>query len=155
MGLRARRRIIHDNNSYFCNQVATKGGVMCISTAGSGIAVDQSEAVVHYDSTPSGATPIGVLMEDVVNDDLTDKPQNYHKTQVQLGGKVTLTIKGEVTTDMLTSGITVSAGDSAYLHYQGRITNNQTDLGATLSPRVGKFLSTKDEDGYAKVLVDL
>lgn len=153
MALKPQRRIIHDNNAFFMNEVATRGGVVCWSTAGSGVAMDQAGAVVTYDATPSGATPIGLLLEDVVNKDLTDTPQNYHRTEVQLGGKVTLLIKGEVTTDMLEAG-TISAGDYAYLSNSGLINNSQSD-GATVSPLVGKFLSTKDENGFAKVLVDL
>lgn len=155
MALKPQRRIIHDNNAFFMNHTASRGGIVCVSTAGSGVAMDQANAVVHYDGTPSGAVPVGLLMEDVVNKDLTDTSQNYARTEVQVGGKVTLTLRGEVTTDYLHSGITVSAGDSAFLHYDGRITNNQAALGATLSPQVGKFLSTKDENGFAKVLVDL
>ena len=155
MGLKGRRQPVLTDNSYFCNQTATRGGIVCVSTVGSGTAMDQSEAVVHYDSTPSGAVPVGMLMADCVNKDLTDTTQNFHKTEFQLGGKAPLYIKGVVTTDMLHSGITVSAGDSAYLHNEGRITNDQTDLGATVSPQVGRFLSAKDEDGYAKVQVDL
>jgi len=153
MALKPARRIIHDNNSFFMNEVAERGGVVCVSTAGSGIAQDQSNAVVTYDATPSGATPIGLLLEDVVNKDLTDTAQNYHRTEVQLGGKVTLVIKGEVTTDMLEAG-TISAGNYAYLSNSGLLQPTQVG-GTTVSPLVGKFLSTKDENGFAKVLVDL
>lgn len=156
MTLKPQRNIIHDNNSFFMNHVATAGGVVCYSTAGSGVAMDQAEALVEYAPPTSGsANVVGLLLEDVVNKDLTDTSQNYYKTEVQKGGKVTLVFRGEVTTDYLHSGITVSAGDTAYLHNDGRITNDQTALGAAFSPQVGKFLSTKDENGYAKVLVDL
>lgn len=155
MGLKPDRRVIWDNDNFFMNHVATRGGVVCINTAGSGAALDQSQSTVHYDSTPSGALPVGLLLQDVVNKDLTQTPQNLHKNEVQVGSKVALVIKGEVVTDVLHSGITVSAGDKAYLHLEGRITNSQTALGATLSPQVGLFLSTKDEDGYARVKIDL
>lgn len=155
MGLKPDRRVIHDNQIYFMNHVATRGGIVCINTAGSGAATDQSLSTVHYDSTPSGATPVGLLLQDVVNKDLTQTPQNFHKDEVQVGGKVNIMFQGEVVTDVLKSGITVSAGDYAYLHNEGRITNNQTELGATISLKVGKFLSTKDEDGFARVKIEL
>lgn len=153
MGLKPDRRVVHDNTIFFMNQVATRGGVVCISTVGSGAGLDQSTSVVHYDSTPSGATPVGVLLQDVVNKDLTQTPQNLHKDEVQLGSKVAIVVKGEVVTNMLASGITVSAGDSAYLGVEGLITNVNT--GAVASPKVGKFYTAKDEDGYARVQVDL
>lgn len=153
MGLKPTRNNLETNNSFFCNQTATMGGIVSLSSTASGIAMDQSEAAVHYDSTPSGAVPLGVLLETVVNEDLTDKSQNYAKTTAQLGGKVTYAYQGEVTTDMITSGLTIVAGETAYLDDEGLITNVLTGLAE--NPKVGKFLSAKDENGYAKFKVEL
>lgn len=155
MALKPDRRVIQDNVFFFMNHVAERGGIVVAKTFGSGIATDQSSAVVEYSSSTSGAQPIGLLLNEVVDVDLTRQMQNFHKDEVQKGSKVTLLQIGEVVTNLLHSGITVAAGEKAYLHDEGRITNSQTDLGANLSPQVGLFLSKKDEDGYARVYINI
>ena len=65
------------------------------------------------------------------------------------GGKVTILTKGFVVTDQING--TPSAGDPAYLNNSGLIGGSQ-DGDSTL---LGRFLSTKDADGYAKVAVNL
>lgn len=153
MSLKPDRRQLHDDISFFCNQTATRGGIVSFLTAGSGNAMDQAEAVVEYKASASGSKPVGILLNDVVNLDLTRQKSNSHKDEVQLGSKVTVLMKGWVVTDHLTSGITVSAGDPAYNGTDGRITN--VNAGAIATPIVGVFLSKKDEDGFAKVSINL
>ncbi len=153
MTLKPDRVQLHHSLDYFCNQTATAGGIVSVSTLGSGAGIDQSVMVCHYAGTASGAKPLGVLLNDVVNIDLTRQKLNPYKDEVQLGNKVTLLMKGEVVTDVLTSGITVANGDHAYLGADGRITNVNT--GAVASPRIGSFLTKKDEDGFARVAVNL
>lgn len=153
MTLKADRVQLHHSLDFFCNQTATAGGIMSVSTLGSGVGIDQSLMVAHYAGTASGARPLGVLLNDVVNIDLTRQKLNPYKDEVQLGNKITLLMKGEVVTDVLTSGITVSAGDRAFLGNDGRITNVNT--GAAASPQVGTFLTKKDEDGFARIAINL
>ena len=153
MAIKGDRRQLNDDVSFFCNQTASAGGIMCFNTAGSGVALDQTEAAVHYKTSASGGKPAGLLLNAVVNLDLTRQKANSHKDEVQLGSKVTLLTQGWVVTDYLQSGITVLAGESAYLGLDGRITNANT--GAAASPKVGGFLSVKDEDGFAKVSINL
>ena len=54
---------------------------------------------------------------------------------------------------------TPAAGDIAYVHNNGNISNGASIAVATLvgsgNLAVGRFLSSKDEDGYAKVEVNL
>jgi len=106
-----------------------------------------------YRSSASGAVPLGVLINDVVNYDLTRQDYNPYKNEVQLGSKVHISADCTVVTNMITSGVSPAAGDAAYLAADGRVTNVNT--GAIASPLVGRFLSSKDEDGYAKVRVNL
>ena len=153
MSLKPDRDPVQTDISFFCNQTASRGGIVCFSTAGSGVAMDQAAAAVQYKTSASGGKPVGILLNDVVNLDLTRQKANVHKDEVQLGSKVTIMTKGWVVTDYLTSGITVSAGDTAYMAAEGRITN--VNAGAVATPVVGAFLSTKDEDGFAKVSVNL
>jgi hypothetical protein len=139
-----------DDISWFMNEVATRGGVASISTAGSGIALDQSVNLVTYAAEPSGVTPVGILMGDMVNIDQTRNHINDHKDEVQQGGKVRLVRKGWVTTNSITG--TPTAGGTAYLGPSG---NFVTDNPTANHPIVGQFQGTLDEDGYAKVYVDL
>lgn len=139
--------------SFFMNEVAERGGVVVISTAGSGAALDQSQALVTYDATPSGSVPVGLLLNDMVNDDLTQTHGNWYKNEMQIGNKVTLLMDGWVVTNMIYPGVTPTAGQVAYLEHSGLLST--TSLGEAATPPVGRFLSTKDEDGYAKVYVKL
>jgi hypothetical protein len=51
---------------------------------------------------------------------------------------------------------TPSAGDHAFLTDEGKVKNSQSSGGGFVaSPSVGRFLSSKDEDGYVKLSVDL
>lgn len=153
MALKPTRNIVADDISYFMTTTASRGGVVCMSTVGSGDAMDDGAAVVAYAASPSGKLPVGILMNDVVNLDLTRQKINPYKDEVQVNSKVTLTTIGEVTTDMLVPGITVAVNDPAYLGSSGLLTNVDTNESA--SPIVGVFKSKKDEDGFAKVFVNL
>ena len=94
-------------------------------------------------------------MNDMVNIDLTRQHLNQHKDEVQKGGKVTLLNKGWVVTSNL-EGTDPNAGDLAYLAHSGNLSSS--NIGGTDSAEkmvVGRFLSDVDEDGYAKVFIDL
>ncbi|KKM21719.1 hypothetical protein LCGC14_1632630, partial [marine sediment metagenome] len=110
--------------------------------------------------------------------------QNWHKDEVQLGGKVTLLRHGVIVTNVIDTGAGISSqgitnpkpniavGIPAYVG-RGAITSGGTAQGwLTTGPpldergelgrfdvevryRVGTFLSTRDEDGYAKVEINL
>jgi hypothetical protein len=136
--------------SFFMNTVAERGGVVSVVTTGSGVAMDDANATVGYASVASGAKPVGVLLNDVVNLDLTRQHLNWHKDEMQLGGKVTVLRQGHVVTNMLVSGVTPSAGDSAYVGANGLIGTSSTN-----AVKIGQFLSAKDSDGYAKVSVNI
>jgi hypothetical protein len=136
--------------SFFMNSTAERGGVATISTGGSGVAMDDASAVVAYAADPSGAKPVGVLLNDVVNLDLTRQHINWHKDEVQQGGKVTLLQVGQVTTDQVAGS--PAAGDVAYVAANGEL-GNDSDSGN--NAQVGRFLSGVDADGYAKVAVNI
>lgn len=90
MALKSDRSVLDTDISFFMNEAATRGGVASVSTGGSGAAMDQGEALVTYAALPSGAVPVGLLLNDMVNIDLTRQHLNQHKDEVQKGGKVTL-----------------------------------------------------------------
>ena len=80
---------------------------------------------------------------------------NQHKDEVQKGGKVTLLYKGWVVTDALEG--TPAGGDLAYLGHSGNFATPTAAAGISGGSAnvVGRFLCGVDQNGYAKVYVDL
>ena len=157
MALKTDRSTLQTDISFFMNEAATRGGVVTLSTGGSGASMDNGSALVTYVAAPSGKVPFGLLVNDMVNIDLTRQHLNQHKDEVQKGGKVTLLTKGWVVTSNL-EGTDPNAGDVAYLAHSGNLASSNiggdnVEGGARLV--VGRFLSDVDEDGYAKVYIDL
>jgi|TARA_B100000085_G_scaffold171306_2_gene155911 hypothetical protein len=158
MALKTDRSTLQTDISFFMNEAATRGGVACLSTGGSGAAMDQGEALVTYAALPSGKVPVGLLLNDMVDVDLLRQHVNQHKDEVQKGNKVTLLQKGYVVTNNL-EGSSPSAGDPAYVAHSGNLaasdlSNDDTDDDGS-TRLVGRFLSGVDQDGYAKVFIDL
>jgi hypothetical protein len=151
MALLADRHCVDSKIDFFMNEVAERGGIAAYSTAGSGAAMDQAKQLCTYAANPSGKVPVGVLMCDVVNKDLTRQKLNPYLHEVQQNSKVTLWSKGEVVTNFIQPGVTIAAGDIAWLHASGYVSNSDF-LGGK---RLGRFSSTKDENGFAKLDVNL
>ena len=145
--------------SYFMNATAERGGIVAFSSGGSGVAMDDDNAVVvPTGSTVSGVTPAGLLLNDMVNLDLTRQHINQHQDQIQLGGKVTVLRHGEVTTNVLDTGSTPTIGAAAYFATQtfGSYSNFYVlSTTSTNSTRVGTFKSVADADGYVKVEINM
>ena len=158
MALKQDRSTLQTDISFFMNEVAERGGVAALSTAGSGASMDNGNAVVTYAADPSGKVPMGLLVNDMVNIDLTRQHLNQHKDEVQKGGKVTLLQKGWVVTDQI-EGTAPAAGDLAFLGHSGNlattdIASDDTDSDGG-SRIVGMWTSDIDQYGYAKVYIDL
>jgi hypothetical protein len=151
MALKPDRVELLTDISFFMNDVAVRGGVVSANTSASGVGVsmDDANAVVAYAASASGALPVGILLNDVVDLDLTRQHINWHKDEVQKGGKVTVLRQGQVTTNMVDG--TPSAGADAFVADNGVISSVQ----AAGAVKVGQFLSAVDSDGYAKVSVNL
>ena len=100
MALKADRHELQTDISFFMDEVASRGGIACLSTGGSGAALDQSAALVTYSAAAaSGTIPVGLLLNEMVNIDLTRQHINFHKDEVQKGGKVLLLRRGTVVTN--------------------------------------------------------
>ena len=123
MALKTDRSTLQTDISFFMNEAATRGGVVALSTGGSGAAMDQGAALVTYAATASGKIPVGLLLNDMVNIDLTRQHLNQHKDEVQKGGKVTLLQKGTVVTNNL-EGTSPAAGNLAYLAHSGNLSTS-------------------------------
>ena len=156
MALKSDRNEVQTDISFFMNETATRGGIVSLSTGGSGAAMDQGAALVTY-TAASGKAPMGILLNDMVNLDLTRQHINQHKDEVQKGGKVTILRKGYVVTNNLSCQTAAAAGDPAYAQFDGTIANSGCvvdDTGKGSGP-IGSFLTSVDQDGYAKVEVNL
>ena len=157
MALKADRHELQTDISFFLDAAAvTRGGVVCHDgTTASGAAMDQGVNKVRYQATVSTShVPVGILLNDVVNKDLTRTHLNHFKDEVQLGGKVTVLRKGWVVTNSIVSGDSPAAGSRAFVNDAGEI-GVASNIGASGSLCIGRFLTGKDEDGYAKVEVNL
>lgn len=152
MALKPDRNLVHGADiSYFMNTVAADRGIIVThytTTSGVGAAMDDGNAVVII---PTGAvgSPVGLLMTKVVNYDLTRQRINPHQDEVQLGSKVTIMKQGVAVTDQIYTGDTPAPGAAAHFTTDGQLTTTTT------STQVGKFLSAKDSDGYAKVEINI
>jgi hypothetical protein len=164
MALKADRNELDVDISFFYNEgTASRGGVTVIDTVGSGAAMDQAGAKVKYAVATNALVPVGILLNDVVNLDLTRQHINWHKDEVQKGGKVSLLKKGWIVTNLVDSaaplhGTTVTAGQIAYASSgtAGYISNQYTHAHAKPNKlAVGRFLSTVDDEGYYKVEINL
>lgn len=160
MALKADRYEESTDISHFYNEgTATRGGVVVLDAASiagaSGAALDQGENLVKYAACTAGTeVPVGILLNDVVNKDLTRTHLNQFKDEVQKGGKVTIMTRGWVVTSNVTG--TPKAGDVAYAsETAGEISAEAADATASGNLAIGRFMSRKDADGYAKVYVNL
>ena len=158
MALKADRYEESTDVSFFYNAgTATRGGVACLADLGlaSGASLDQGENLVSYQAASSSTIPVGILLNDVVNKDLTRTHVNHHKDEVQKGGKVTVMTRGWVVTSNVTG--TPTAGALAYVDSatNGNITAAAVDPTASGNTAIGRWMSRKDADGYAKLYVNL
>jgi len=141
--------------NFYMNETAERGIVVVHDASvgsGSGAAMDTADAAVKKPDVAngSGELPVGVLLNDVVNYDLTRQHINWHKDEVQLGGKVLILRHGWVVTDMIESGVVVGPGLPAYF-----TTNGELNITSTNSTRVGTWMSAKDSDGFARLEVNM
>ena len=145
------------------NEVAERGGVVVHATGITGILVSPSGAgmdsslnVVTYAANPSGKAPVGILLNDMVNLDLTRQHINWHKNEIQKGGKVTILRKGYVVTNQISGTGSPIAGNYAYVADSGLISTSTRALALDSGAQpIGRFLTAKDGDGYAKVEINL
>ena len=148
MALRPDRNEVVTDISFFMNEAAERGLVVTASTQGSGAAMDDSSAAVKV--AVSGEKPVGLLLNDVVDLDLTRQHINYAKDEVQKGGKVAVLRVGTVVTDQISGAIT--KGDAAHFMSDGTLASATA---SSASAVVGRWLSKKDADGFAKVAINI
>lgn len=151
MAIRPDYRITSDDIRNFCSTTGVRPAFVCYSTAGSGAAMDNASNVVAVLTHPSGGLVAGALFNDVVNVDITRYKLNEYKNEVNINQKVHLITRGEVTTNLIHG--TPTAGAPAYLSENGYV--RTATSGAAATPQVGKFKTTKDEDGFATITIEI
>lgn len=131
-----------------------KGGLASVVTVGSGSAlgvnyVDEPN-VVSYANSASGAIVKGVLLQDVnaAMSATRDFP-DYQTLEIRPGDKCTLVSRGWLVTNLISG--TPAVGGVAYLGPSGYFKTTQDSS----APKVGRFETTKDANGYARVFVDV
>ncbi len=156
MALKGDRVIIETDITLTCESVASRGVVLCLKTGadGSGVAIGDKAGAADLIASPSGYKVAGLLLNDVVNVDLTRQHLNFHKDERQISTRCTLLKKGRVTTDKISG--TPTAGATAYLTTNGNLTPTVSATGGVAAtPKVGVFAGGKDEAGFAAVDVNL
>ena len=159
MALKADRYEESTDISFFSSATGVKGAVVCLDAAAlagaSGAALDQGENTVSAQAAATTDIPVGIILNDVVNKDLTRTHLNQYKDEVQLGGKVTVLTRGWVVTNNITG--TPVAGTLAYADATtaGNITTSASTAQASGNLAVGRWGSRVDSDGYAKLYVNL
>lgn len=161
MALRPDYQVYGEYIDFYMDTTCEKGEVLSISTAGSGSAMDHTLNVAAKFTTASpdssqvasGAKPLGFVTFDVVNIDLTKYSLNHQKAEVQVGTKVHIIKNGWVVTNRLHPAASPTAGANAYLGVSGLV--HTTGFGIGGSSLIGRFLSTKDGDGFAKVEINI
>jgi hypothetical protein len=154
MPLKSSRNIIETDTTLTCSSV-THGGVTLVRlSGGSGVVLGEGAGAAGLVTNPSGYRVAGLLLNDVVDIDLSRYRLSFHRDEVNIGNRVTLLTKGRVTTNNVTG--TPSRGATAYLGANGVLTPTLSATGGEVAtPKVGEFVGGRDEDGYATVDVDL
>ena len=156
MALKQDRYTLQTDISFFMNEAAERGGIASVGTAASGAAMDNGAALVTYAADASGVVPMGLLVNAIVDIDLTRQHLNQHKDEVQKGGKVTLLTKGWIVTDQIEGAVT-DGTELAYLGHSGKIAASKViaDDSSEAGLVVGRFASKVDQNGFAKIFIDL
>ena len=160
MALKPDRYLLDTEVSYFMNETAEKGVVVVHALAAgiaSGAAMDVvTNSVIKPVAQPlavSSGVPVGILLSDVVNKDLTRTHLNQHKDEVQQGGKVAIVTRGWVVTDQVIGA--VKAGDPAFVTSSGILTATFANTNDNRVARVGTFRTSRDANDFVKVEIQL
>jgi len=131
--LKPERDIRYYEISYFCDTTASRGTF-----------VETKDLIAKPGH--NGWLPTGVLLCDVVYVDFTKQFINLYGDEVNKGGKVTICSNGTLLVKCIGDPI-INA--PVYYDKEGVLTTEPESV------RIGTFLSHKDEDGFARVRIEL
>ncbi len=149
---------VTDITNFWTTVAAEKGGVASVVTQGSGAAlginITDEANVVGYATSASGSVAKGILLQTVAAAmSATRDFINYESGEIRPGDKCTLVKKGFVVTDMITG--TPGVGGVAYLGASGLISTTSGSFGGVATAVVGRFETTVDAAGFARVSIDI
>jgi len=151
MALKPDREELTQDISFYMDEVAERGGIATLLTAGSGggwkTVMGDTRNVVTYAAVAAGKQPVGILLNDmVVVEAVTGMTRRFgQRDEMPVGSKCTLLRRGWVVTDKITGSPV--GGEAAFVGASGTITP------ASGGAQIGQFLGSKDEDGFARVSV--
>jgi hypothetical protein len=158
MALRSDRHEAITDISFFMDATGTRGRIVKydVTSSGTGASMDDADAKVTPvlaagEAHGTGVIVAGLLLNDVVNKDLSQTHLNRHLDEVQVGSKVRLLKRGWVVTDVIHANSWPNPGAAAYFTLDGVLTTD-SDNGVT---QVGRFAGLADSDGFAKVFIDI
>lgn len=132
------------NLRFFCDDVVAKGSVVELADMHPGVSGETFPVVrPGYHS----GQPMGVILNDVVNKDLTRCHLNWNSGEVQVGGKVSICQEGWLTIGSFDNH--VKAGSIIYYDKEGLPTTRDTGRS------IGRAMSSSDADGFVQVRVQL
>jgi hypothetical protein len=136
---------------WFMNEVAEAGIIVVVDEAGTGSGLPGDSQNVALVPTSISGVPLGVLMTDVVDLDVSKFPHlaRNHRSETTVCNPVEVMAEGVVHTNMLADSITPSPGDPAHYGAGGLFTT------ATDSVQVGRFEGVVQDDGYAVIKVHI
>ncbi len=159
MALKGKMEPVLYNNDCFMNSTAERGGIVCNTGTASGSASDNASMTCGYVANPSGYMAVGILLNDVVNKDLTQTHLDTNKDEVQVGSKVTALTQGWVVTNMIYPGDTPAVGGKVFIGHSGYLATSakvsDSSAVAGVDNVVGRFMTKKDENGYCRVYVNV
>lgn len=158
MGLKNDRVISEDRIDIYMNEAASRGRIVSVSTVGSGVALDDSAQLGTVAASASGVRALGVTLGDMVDIDATRQFLNTQQDQTLKGGKMQLLTEGWIVTDNLEVGA-IAINEKAYIGNSGAFANATAiasyGYAASEDARVGRFETTKDQNGYVKINIDI
>ena len=125
---------------WFVTETTQRGTVM-------GASKKDNLAVPYHKGT--GDAPLGVLLNDVVNMDLSRQRLNAYSGEVQQGGKVQILRRGQIMVKMAKS-LRMPYGQPIYVDRKnGSMTWKKN------GPRIGTLARNQDSDGWCSVSIEI
>ncbi len=130
------------------------GGCVVLTTGTFTTGMDNPSKTVSYAVNPSGRKPMGLLMHDVEDYNTSVVPENFQRHNLKpLGSKVALVRKFRGRVNNLhpaTTGV-ITPGADMYVGPYG----NYTTLSTSGYPKVGRFESAVDTDGFCEIALNI
>jgi len=133
-----------DLSCCFCDVVAEQGSVVELVKFEPSM-VGNQYAVVRPGR--HGGQPLGILLDNVVNADLGRRHLDFHKNEVQVGGKVRIAQGGQLLIGQFDEQVQI--GDMLYYNNDGKLTTQH------IGHAIGVARTNSDQNGFVNMEVNL